>query len=119
LKNYISYPHINVVGSVITGSHGGGIDRKSIATFVSGVEYVDADGNIKSKTRNKDSDFEDYIFSFGMLGVVTRMKMDVIEAYDVRKCIYTNMNWDKALYDGKTFNKVQNMGDFMSYFTDF
>ena len=58
MKNYLSYPHINVVGSIITGSHGGGIDRKSIATFVIALEYVDAEGNVKTVSRDRDADFD-------------------------------------------------------------
>jgi hypothetical protein len=27
LLNVLSYPHINVVGAVVTGSHGGGYDK--------------------------------------------------------------------------------------------
>ena len=46
------------------------------------------------------------------------MKMNVVEAYDVKKCIYTDMPWENTLYNKKNFAKVTELGDFMSYFTD-
>ena len=34
LPNLPSLPHLNVVGSVVTGTHGGGIELRAMATYV-------------------------------------------------------------------------------------
>ena len=44
LKNLPSLPHINVVGSVVTGTHGSGIDNKAMASHVSSISIVDPEG---------------------------------------------------------------------------
>jgi FAD/FMN-containing dehydrogenase len=57
LYDTVSYPHINVIGAVVTGSHGGGPDRGNFASYITAFEMVTAKGEIISKT-DKDPDFK-------------------------------------------------------------
>ena len=44
LANLPSLPHLNVVGSVVTGTHGGGIENTAMASHVVKVAFVDEEG---------------------------------------------------------------------------
>ena len=44
LANLPSLPHLNVVGSVVTGTHGSGESKSAIATYVTALAYIDANG---------------------------------------------------------------------------
>src|SRR6476646_9435776 len=46
LHNLASLPHISVAGAVTTGTHGSGIHNGNLATAVSGLEIVAADGQV-------------------------------------------------------------------------
>ena len=69
LENVPSTPHINVVGSIVTGTHGGGIQKQTMANYVTQMKIVDPNGEIK--VINKDTqDFKLYLHSFGLTGVI-------------------------------------------------
>ncbi len=42
LLNLPSLPHLNVVGSVVTGTHGSGIDNQAMASYVTEISLIDA-----------------------------------------------------------------------------
>ena len=44
INNLPSLPHINVVGSLMTGTHGSGIKNKAMSSFISQVAFVDPMG---------------------------------------------------------------------------
>lgn len=44
LENLPSLPHLNIVGSVVTGTHGGGINNSAMASYVLSVSYIDSNG---------------------------------------------------------------------------
>ena len=119
LLNVLSYPHINVVGAVVTGSHGGGYDKQSMANYVTAMQIVDAKGNLRDLEKGKDKDFEQWIHAFGTLGVITKIKMDTVESFSVTKCIYENLYWEKALKEPALLNDIMHLGDYLSFFTDF
>jgi xylitol oxidase len=50
-----SLPHLNVVGSVMTGSHGSGTDNQVMAAYVDRVRYVDAHGKAVILIREKNA----------------------------------------------------------------
>ena len=51
INNLPSLPHINVVGSIVTGTHGSGIHNPAMSTFVSQVAFVNPDGQLRRLTR--------------------------------------------------------------------
>jgi xylitol oxidase len=44
LQTLPSYAKANVVGSILTGSHGGGAHKKGLSSYVKAIEYVDVNG---------------------------------------------------------------------------
>ena len=117
LPNLPSLPHLNVVGSVMTGTHGGGIGTQAVAAWVVGMRLVDPNGDIQVLTREDTEDFEHYLHSFGALGIITEMTMTVEPDYAVAKCIYEGLSWE-FLRDQATYNEIVKSHDFVSFFTD-
>ena len=93
LPNLPSLPHLNVVGSVVTGAHGGGIHTQTMASSVTALRLVDPNGDIKVLTRG-DEDFGHYLHSFGALGIITEMTIQAEPEYAVVKCIYEDLRWE-------------------------
>jgi len=119
LKNMPSFPHINVVGSVVTGSHGGGARKQAIANYVTALEIVNSQGVARLIKKGVDHDFEEHLHVFGALGVITKMEMSVVPSYNILKCIYENMSWQPWIDDPRKIDQLDNLGDFVSLFTDF
>ena len=113
-----SYPHINVVGSVVTGSHGGGGTNQAMANYVIGLEIVNSEGKARVLKKGIDSDFEQYLHAFGALGIITRMQMSIVPSFNVLKCIYGHMSWQPWLDDPKKVDSLAE-GKYQSYFTDY
>ena len=119
LYNLPSLPHINVVGSVVTGTHGSGIDKGSMGSYVTAIAFVDVNGNMKRLTRRENGlEFKRYLHSFGVLGIIYEMTMDITQEYGVTKCIYQDVPWDSFLHKKKEFKELNDNNNFLSYFTD-
>ena len=93
LPNLPSLPHINVVGSVVTGTHGGGIRNQAHATYVTGIKIVNPNGE-KIELSETDDDFKSYLHTFGAVGIIYEMTMRIEPEYAVVKCIYEDLSWD-------------------------
>ncbi|MEU4533262.1 D-arabinono-1,4-lactone oxidase [Streptosporangium sp. NPDC023825] len=94
LPNLGSLPHISVAGACATATHGSGIANGNLATAVSGLELVTADGEITVLSREKDGDrFAGAVVALGALGIVTRVVLDVVPAFEVRQYVYENLPW--------------------------
>ena len=104
LANLPSLPHLNVVGSVVTGTHGGGINNSAMATHVVKVAYVDEEG-IQKELGWHHPDFYPFLHTFGTLGIIYEMTMRTEPEYGIKKCIYKDMPWD-FLKDRNTFDIV-------------
>ena len=52
LHNLASLPHISVAGAVATATHGSGDGNGNLATTVKGVEFVTANGEIMTASRD-------------------------------------------------------------------
>ncbi|WP_430783076.1 D-arabinono-1,4-lactone oxidase [Actinoplanes sp. G11-F43] len=90
LHNMASLPHISVAGAVATATHGSGVRHGNLATAVSGLEIVRADGSTAELTR-ADPEFAGAVVHLGALGVVTALTLDVSEAFDLRQYVYENL----------------------------
>ena len=78
LANLPSLPHLNVVGSVVTGTHGSGESKVSMANYVTAIAIIDPSGKSKRLTRATDGmEFKRYLHSFGTLGIIYEMTMEV------------------------------------------
>ncbi len=74
--------HQSIAGFLSTGS-GGGSTRHSAHHNVIGLEIVDAKGNKQIVQRGKDELFDAAGVSMGLLGVITRVKIEVGPTYDL------------------------------------
>ncbi|KUM29142.1 FAD-binding protein [Arthrobacter sp. EpRS66] len=114
LHNLASLPHISVAGAVSTGTHGSGEAHGNLATAVSAVELVLADGSQLSVNRN-DPEFNGYVVSLGALGVITHLTLDIVPSFDVQQTVYEQLSWDKVL---DNFDGIQASAYSVSLFTD-
>ena len=118
IDNTAALPHISIVGSIMTGTHGSGIHNKAMSNFVSEVAFVDPKGNLKRLSKAKDAEeFKIFLHSFGALGIVYEMKIDVRDEYALTKCIYADVPMD-IIRNEENFNWLNYGYDFVAYFTD-
>jgi xylitol oxidase len=92
LPNLGSLPHISVGGACATGTHGSGVSHGTLASSVSALELVTADGSLVRLSRDSDPDvFDGAVVSLGGLGVVTVLELDLQPAFDVRQYVYDGL----------------------------
>ncbi len=95
LANLASLPHISVAGAVATGTHGSGVGNGSLASAVAEIELVTADGGVRRLARG-DGGFPGAVVALGALGVVTRLTLDVVPAFEVRQYVYDDLPWSSV-----------------------
>ena len=105
IENLPSLPHINVVGSMITGTHGSGHKYQILTNNVLAFDIVFPDGTLKTLTKDGTPHFENYLYNFGGLGVITSMTMRLVPSFMVSKSIYHNLQWD-VLFDPDNFDTI-------------
>lgn len=89
LANLGSLPHISVAGACATATHGSGVTNGNLATAVSGLELVAADGELVALSREADGDrFRGAVVGLGALGVVTTLTLDVVPTFHMRQYVY-------------------------------
>jgi xylitol oxidase len=116
LTNLASLPHITVAGSVATGTHGSGRRQRGLASAVSALELVTADGEVRTFSRDGDPDvFPGLVVGLGALGVVTRLTLDVVPTFDVRQDVFDGLLWDAAY---EHFDEITGAGHSVSLFTN-
>ncbi len=108
-----SLPHITVAGAIATGSHGSGDRTGSLASLVCGLEVIGPDGELCS-IRAEEPDFDGWVVSLGLLGIVTSVTLKVVPTYNVRQFVYTSLPWQVFLND---FDEVMASGYSVSVFT--
>ena len=92
LHNLASLPHISVAGACATATHGSGDRHGNLATAVSALEMVTANGEIITLSREKDGDqFQGMVVGLGGLGVVTKLTLKVSAAFQMQQDVYENL----------------------------
>ncbi len=91
LPNTGSLPHIMVAGACATGTHGSGNGNHILATSVSALELVGADGELRT-VRRGDPGFAGAAVALGALGVVTQLTLDLIPTFDVRQTVMEGLH---------------------------
>ncbi|MBB6171888.1 xylitol oxidase [Nocardiopsis mwathae] len=120
LPNLGSLPHISVVGSCATATHGSGDGCGGLATAVREIEMVTADGDLAVLRRGASGAspgadaFSGAVVSLGALGVVVRATLDTVPAFDMRQYVYEGLPAD-ALDDH--FTEITSSGYSVSLFT--
>jgi xylitol oxidase len=92
LPNFASLPHISVGGAIATATHGSGTSNPSLAAGVAALELVDADGSLR-RLRRGDADFDGAVVSLGALGLVARVSLDLVPAFELRQYVFEQLPW--------------------------
>ena len=113
-----SDPHINVVGSLVTGSHAGGIELPPLAAYVNAYRYLSPNGKIKVSVREEDPHFFARLQSFGTGGAITAISLRVFPEFAVKNCVYRNLQWGDFLEDETLLEKILTSGTNITMYTD-
>lgn len=116
LHNLASLPHISIAGAIATATHGSGIKNGNLATAVSALEFVTADGDVRTLSRAKDGDtFLGAVVNLGAVGVMTRVTLDVQPTFLIRQFVYENLPLAQL---ADHFEAIMSAGYSVSLFTD-
>jgi xylitol oxidase len=116
LHNLASLPHISIGGAVATATHGSGIRNGNLSTAVTGIEFINAAGDIVHLSKFKDGDmFDAAIVSLGAIGIVTRLTLDLQPTFNVRQIVYRNLSMNELQ---NNFQAIMAAGYSVSFFTD-
>lgn len=92
LPNLASLDHITVIGAAMTATHGSGDAHGNLATPISALELVRANGDLVTLSREKDGDtFNGAVVTLGALGVVTKVTLDLLPAFAIHQDIYAKL----------------------------
>jgi xylitol oxidase len=86
VRNIASLGHISVAGAVITGTHGSGDANGTLSSTVRALELVTAAGDLVVIDESSP-DFCGSVVSLGMLGVVTRVRISIVPAFDIAQTV--------------------------------
>ncbi|MEV6285812.1 D-arabinono-1,4-lactone oxidase [Kribbella sp. NPDC051770] len=114
LHNLGSLPHISVAGACSTGTHGSGDTNGTLASAVTRIEFVTADGSLAALDRG-DADFEGAVIALGALGVTTHLTLAVEPSYELSQVVYDGLPVDRL---GTSFDDVFGSAYSVSAFTD-
>ena len=116
LHNLASLPHISVAGACSTATHGSGQKNGNLATAVSALEMVTADGEMLRVSRQHDGEaFQGAVVGLGAIGVITKLTLDIQSTYMMRQYVYENLPLSE-LKDH--FEAIEASGYSVSLFTD-
>ncbi len=116
LHNLASLPHISVAGACSTATHGSGLHNGNLATAVSALELVTAEGEVARLSREKDGEkFRGTVVGLGVVGVVTSVTLDVQPTYQVAQSVYMDLSFDQLQ---NNLEEIFASGYSVSLFTD-
>ncbi|WP_067893874.1 FAD-binding protein [Nocardia vaccinii] len=88
-----SLPHISVAGAVATATHGSGVGNRSLASSVSGLHLVTADGDLL-EIRRGHPDFAGMVVGLGGFGVVTALSLDLVPTFELAQYVFDRLPAD-------------------------
>lgn len=116
IHNLASLPHISVAGACATATHGSGAANGNLATAVSAIELIKADGSIVTLSRQHDPEvFSGVVVGLGALGLVTKVTLDLMPAFKMRQDVYLNLPMSQL---EAHFDEIMSSGYSVSLFTD-
>ncbi len=116
LPNLASLPQISIAGAIATATHGSGNKNGNLATAVSALELVTADGGLLVLSRERDGErFQGAVVNLGAVGVVTKVTLDVQPAFQVAQVVYENLSIDQLEHH---LDEIFASGYSVSLFTD-
>ncbi len=93
-----SLPHITVAGAITTATHGSGVGLGNLATAVTGLEFVTADGSLRTIDAS-DPDFSTVVVGLGAFGIITAVTLATEPHYEVAQRVFERPSWDALLDD--------------------
>lgn len=100
LHNLASLPHISVAGACATGTHGSGDRNAGLASAVTALELVTADGDLLTLSRDDgDPRFAGAVVSLGALGLVTRLTLEVRPTFDLVQHVWEGLPFADLVAD--------------------
>jgi FAD/FMN-containing dehydrogenase len=96
LKNQGDIDTQQIAGAVSTATHGSGIKNKCFSGVVRGVRLVTATGEIRDIDESEPDLLRAAQVSIGMLGVMTRLELEVTDAYRLTEQVDL-WAWDEVL----------------------
>jgi alditol oxidase len=116
LHNLASLPHISVAGACATATHGSGDRNGNLATAVTVLELVTADGQLVGFSRATDpAVFDGMVVGLGALGIVTKITLQLQPTFEVRQDLYEDLPLH-AVVDH--FDEITALADSVSLFTE-
>jgi xylitol oxidase len=122
LHNLASLPHISVAGACATATHGSGDRHGNLATAVSAMEIVTADGDMVVLSRDQyntqsegGEQFLGAVVGLGGFGVVTKLTLDIVPTFDMRQDVYENLPLTQV---EEHFDEIVSKAYSVSLFTD-
>ncbi len=116
LHNLASLPHISVAGACATATHGSGDRNGNLATAVTAMEVVTADGEILRLARDRDPGvFDGAVVSLGGLGVVTSLTLELEPTFRMRQDVYEDLPLAQVV---DHLDEITAMADSVSLFTE-
>jgi len=116
LPTLASLPQLTVAGACATATHGSGDAIGNLATAVSGMQLVTADGGLRTLRRDTDGErFRGAVVGLGALGVVATLTLDLVPTFEVRQYVYQGL---PAAMLGSHFDEIFGSGYSVSVFTD-
>ena len=116
LHNLASLPHISVAGACATATHGSGVKNGNLATAVTALEIVTADGDVLNLSREKDgSTFLGSVVNLGAMGVVTKVTLTIQPTFLMRQDVYLDLPMAQVK---DHFEEIAAAGYSVSLFTD-
>jgi len=113
LNNLASLPHISIAGAISTGTHGSGRTNGILATAVTHLELIEADG---SQRQVSVDDEPTYGVGLGALGIITAVTLRTEPEYLVEQRVFEQLPWDRFL---ASFDQVMDCAYSVSAFTDY
>ncbi len=96
LSNLASLPHISVGGAIATATHGSGDRTANLATAVTAIELVTAEGDLVMVDRGHP-DFSGAVVSLGALGVLTRVTLTIEPTFAIEQTVYQRLPWSSLM----------------------
>lgn len=93
-----SLPHITVAGAIATATHGSGVGLGNLATAVTGLELVMADGSMRTVDEG-DTDFASVVVGLGALGIVSSVTLATEPSFEVAQRVFERPSWDALVED--------------------
>jgi xylitol oxidase len=116
LHNLASLPHISIAGACATATHGSGDNNGNLATAVSALELVTADGSLVRLSRDQHREkLPGAAVGLGALGIVTKLTLDLVPAFDMWQDVYENLPLNQL---EEHFDGIMSSADSVSLFTD-